>query len=136
MTFWEFVSVNDLKERYNDKIENYLIKTVVGQIDIKSLKMGINKAWNEHNLKNILNETNLFEINNKFINNIKTIRSIGQVYTYNRLPFPFKVYQKYWSKLIAINKSYKSYYAVIKDYLKGILHYNNTTVFYEGKAII
>ena len=119
-TFWEFISINVLKERYNENINNYIKKAIVA-IEIKKeeiLKLGAIKNWNYHNLKEILNS-----IDNNFRKDVKTIRKVGQVYTFSHSTFSlsFRLYQDNYTKLKRLNSKYGSYYNADKDYELGIL---------------
>jgi len=130
-TFFEFVNANDLEERYQENIVNYIKKTIVGQLDTEAIKIGVTKNWNEHNLKTIFNSLE----NTKYHKQIQIIREVGQVYTYTRLPVSFSLYQNYYMLLKKANKKYMSYYNVITDYLNGILEVRNDIFFYNGRAI-
>ena len=130
-TFLEFVNANDLEERYQENIVNYIKKTIAGQLDTEAIKIGITKNWNEHNLKTIFNSLE----NTKYHKQIQMIREVGQVYTYTRLPVSFSLYQSYYILLKKVNKRYMSYYNVITDYLNGIIKVSNNEFFYNGKAI-
>jgi len=77
--FLEFVSLSDLKERYNKNIINYIKKTVVFQIDLAALKIGAIKNWTSHNIKTILNSIE----DSQFRKNVRIIRKVGQVYTFS-----------------------------------------------------
>ncbi len=132
-TFWEFLSVNDLKKRYNENIINYIKKTVVSQIDLTLLKIGTAKNWTIHNIKEILNSIN----NSDFSKHIKIIRKVGQVYTFSHSLFvlKFKLYQNNYSNLIQVNPKYKSYYRADKDFERNILQYINNQFFYRNTII-
>ena len=132
-TFWEFLSINDLKERYNENIINYIKKTMVSQIDLTALKIGTAKNWTSHNIKEILNSIN----NSDFSKHIKIIRKVGQVYTFSHSLFAlkFKLYQDNYSKLIQVNNKYKSYYRANKDFERNILQYINNQFFYRNTII-
>ena len=133
-TFWEFLSINNLKDRYNENILNYIKKTVASQIDLETIKIGTTKNWTSHNIKSIIHSIE----NSNFRNDIKIIRKVGQVYTYSYSTFAlkFKLYQNNYSKLIKINKIYNSYYRANKDFKRGILsttkdkklYYNNIAI--------
>ena len=132
-TFWEFLSINDLKERYNENIINYIKKTMVSQIDLTALKIGTAKNWTSHNIKEILNSIN----NSDFSKHIKIIRKVGQVYTfsYSLFALKFKLYQKNYSNLIKINPKYKSYYRANKDFEIGMIQYINKNFFYRNTIV-
>lgn len=130
-TFFEFVNANDLKERYQENIVNYIKKTIAGQLDTETIKIGVAKNWNEHNLKTIFNSLQ----NTKYHKQIQMIRQVGQVYTYTRLPVSFSLYQSYYMLLKKVNKKYMSYYNVITDYLNGILEVKNNKFFYNSNLI-
>jgi len=133
-TFWEFVSISDLKNRYNENILNYIKKTVASQIDLETIKIGTTKNWTSHNIKSIIHSIE----NSNFRNDIKIIRKVGLVYTYSYSTFAlkFKLYQSNYSKLIKMNKRYNSYYRANKDFKRGILsttkdkklYYNNIAI--------
>ena len=126
-TFWEFVSLSDLKERYNENIINYIKKTMVSQIDSAVLKIGTAKNWTSHNIKAILNSIE----NSQFRKNVEIIRKVGQVYTfsYSLFKLKFRLYQDNYSNLIQINPKYKSYYRADRDFGNGILQYDNNYFF-------
>ena len=132
-TFWEFLSINDLKERYNENIINYIKKTVVSQIDLTALKIGAVKNWTSHNIKTILNSIE----NSQFRRDVKIIRKVGQIYTFSHSLFAlkFKLYQKNYSNLIKVNPKYKSYYRADKDFNQGILKFINQKIFYKNTII-
>jgi len=126
-TFWEFVSLSDLKERYNENIINYIKKTMVSQIDLAAFKIGAIKNWTSHNIKTILNSIE----DSQFRKNVRIIRKVGQVYTFSSSLFKlkFRLYQDNYSNLIQINLKYKSYYRADRDFGNGILQYDNNYFF-------
>jgi len=132
-TFWEFLSANDLLERYNENIINYIKKTIVSQIDKEVFKIGAVKNWNSHNIKTILNSIE----NPQFRRDVKIIRKVGQIYTFSHSLFAlkFRLYQDNYSKLIQANNKYKSYYRADKDFTKGILQFINQKFFYRNTII-
>ena len=132
-TFWEFVSINDLIERYNENILNYIKKTVVSQVDLKTLKIGAAKNWTSHNIKEILDSID----NSDYRKHIQTIRKVGQIYTFSHSLFvlKFRLYQDNYSKLIQINSKYKSYYRADKDFERNILQYVNNQFLYRNTVI-
>ena len=134
-TLWEFVSTNDLKERYNENINNYIKKTLVAAKLKKEeiLKLGVLKNWNRHNLKEIISIENIDTINDDFRKDVKTIREVGQVYTYSHSIFSlkFRLYQNNYSELKKINLKYGSYYNADKDYELGRLIYVNNKFQYK-----
>lgn len=132
-TFWEFLSINDLIEKYNENIINYIKKTIVSQIDKEVFKIGAIKNWNLHNLKTILNSIE----NPQFRKDVKVIRKVGQIYTYSHSLFAlkFRLYQDNYSKLVQVNNQFKSYYRANKDFERGILQFINQKIFYNNVMI-
>ncbi len=114
--FIEFVSINDLKERYQKNILEYITKTVIShnkinENDLKVIKMGVMKNYNEHHVKSLIESAN----NSKFKNDVKLIRSIcKKIYTTTRFPISYHAYQRNYMKLIKQNKNFKKFYNVIK----------------------
>jgi len=95
-TFWEFMTVNDLKERYNENILNYIKKTIVSQIDLETFKTGVAKNWTSYNVKTILKSIE----KSKFKRDVEIVRTVGQVYTFSHSTFALKyrLYQDNYSK--------------------------------------
>jgi hypothetical protein len=132
ITFIEFVTLNDLEERYNENITKYITKTIIAQYDLKTIKTGVIKSINKHNLKGIIKSAK----NLKFREQVKIIRNIcGKVYTTSRFPVSFHLYQRNYTKLVKINKKFKSFYNVIKSCERGYLQVKNGKFFYMGKEV-
>jgi len=129
-TFWEFVTLSDLKKRYNENIINYIKKTMVSQIDLAAFKIGAIKNWTSHNIKIILNSIE----DSQFRKNVRIIRNVGQVYTFlsSLFKLKFRLYQDNYSKFIQANNKYKSYYRADKDFTKGIFQFINQKFFYRN----
>ena len=136
--FIEFVSLNDLKERYQKNILEYITKTVIShnQIskdDLKVVKMGIIKNYNEHHIKSLVRSVHTSD----FKKDIELIRSIcKKIYTTTRFPISYHVYQRNYMKLIKCSKNFKKFFNVIKACETGVLELKNNTFYYYGKEVI
>ena len=131
-TFFEFVTLNDLKKRYNENITNYITKTILAQYDLQTIKTGVNKSINIHNLKDLIKSAE----NKYFREQVKKIRNIcGKVYTTTRFPVSFHLYQRNYTKLVKVNKKFRSFYNVIKSFESGYLQIKNNKFFYMGKEV-
>ena len=131
--FFEFISINDLKERYQKNIIDYITKTIISQYNLKVIKMGVMKNYNEHHVKALLKSAN----NSDFKRDIELIRSIcKKVYTTTRFPVSYHAYQRNYMKLIKQDKNFKKFYNVIKACETGILELKNNTFYYYGKEVI
>jgi hypothetical protein len=139
-TFWEFLSVKDIRDRYDDNIVKYLKKTLVAKFTSKQIDNILNfdknkvkihqriliEGWIKYSLKSILNSIDYPQDKNeseKFRNNVNTIRKVGQVYTFSNSTFTlkFKLYQQYYTRLKNLHKKYGFYYNADKDFEFGIL---------------
>jgi len=136
--FIEFVSLNDLKRRYQKNILEYITKTVIShnkisQDDLKIIKMGVMKNYNEHHIKSFIKSAH----NSDFKKDIELIRSIcKKVYTTTRFPISYHAYQRNYMKLIKHNKNFKKFYNVIRACETGILELKNNVFYYNGKKVV
>jgi hypothetical protein len=149
-TFWEFISIKDLKERYIENIVNYIIKTFVAKFTpeeineiltkdnkIKIIQKIAIESCVKYTLKDILNSIDYPKNNSKakkLRKNVETIRKVGQVYTfsYSTFTLPFKLYQENYTKLKNLHKKYGFYYNADKDYELGRLIYRNNEFHYNS----
>jgi len=114
----EFYNETMIRERYDEKIVNYLTKTMSGDYALKesTVKEGVTKCQIEHDTKTLYDDDYITKLQLRFI------RMLGKrVYTHSRLPFPFKLYQQYYKKLVAFDKNYTVYYNCIEAVRKGTL---------------
>lgn len=136
--FIEFVSIKDLKERYQKNILEYITKTVLGKDDIneddlKALKMGVLKNYNNHHIKSLIKSAK----NLNFKSDVEVIRNIcRKVYTTTRFPVSYHTYQRNYMKLIKHNKSFRKFFNVIKAYEIGILELKHNKFYYVGREIV
>lgn len=130
-TFLEFVDEKGLKARYNENIIDYLKKTIVSQLDYDIIQYAVSKNWNEHNLKNIFKSL----INKKSYQEIRRIREVGRVYSHSVLPFPFRLYQKYYMCLKKRDKKYAVYYNIISDYLNGKIIIKENKIYLDNELL-
>ena len=131
-TFFEFVTLNDLKERYNENITNYITKTILAQYDLQTIKTGVIKNLNIHNIKNLIKSSE----DKNFREQVRTIRNYcRKVYTTTQFPVSFYLYQRNYTKLLKVNKKFKSFYNVIKSFERGYLTIKSDRFFYLGKEV-
>jgi len=131
-TIFEFVTLNNLKERYNNNITNYITKTILAQYDLKTIKTGVIKSINLHNIKDIIKSAE----NRYFRKEVQKVRSIcRKVYTTTRFPVSFYLYQRNYTKLIKVNIRFKNFYNVIQSFEKGFLQIKNGKFFYMGNEV-
>ena len=117
-TVVEFYDESIIRERYNEKIVNYLTKTMDKKFQLPEtvVKEGVGKCQISHDTKTLYDEDELSRQQLRFI------RLVGrQVYTHSWLPFPFKLYQKNYRRLVAYKKAYTVYYNCIQDLIEGKL---------------
>jgi len=114
----EFYTEAMIRERYDEKITHYLIKTFDGgyALDEISIKEGVAKCQIGHDTKTLYASEKLAKLQMRFI------RMVGRrVYTHSRLPVSFAWYQKHFKELVALDPEYRLFYKVIQDVESGKL---------------
>lgn len=122
----EFYTANMMKERYEEKIENYLVKTLLNTYKLpdRTIKEGAAKVQFNHDAKTLFDDSYVTEIQKAFI------RLVGnKVYTHSKMPFPFKLYQKFRKKLIAHDKDYRLFHHAIKEIQEGNIVIKNGVIY-------
>ena len=114
----EFYSKKMMKDRYEELIVDYLVKTLDGEyaLDEKYVKEGVAKCQLGHDTKAIFDDNYVTRLQVRFI------RLVGKrLYTHSRLPFPFKLYQQHYKALVNYDKNYTIYWLCIEDFREGKL---------------
>lgn len=124
----EFYSEQMMRDRYEELIVDYLVKTLGGEyaLDEKYVKEGVGKCQLGHDTKTVFSDDYIARLQVRFV------RLVGKrLYTHSRLPFPFKLYQQHYKTLVSYDKNYTLYYRCIEDLLEGRLVVKGQHIFNE-----
>jgi hypothetical protein len=108
----EFYTESMIRDRYEEDIARYLIKTLDGEYELAEtdIKEGVAKCQLKHDTKTMLDDNDISKLHVRFIRKIG-----GRIYTHSVLPFPFKLYQRHFKTLVAYRPEYSIYYNCIAD---------------------
>ncbi len=122
----EFYTEQMINDRYEEQVTNYLIKTLNGKYELEEsiVKEGVAKCQLGHDTKTVFSDNYISKLQVRFV------RLIGKrLYTHSVLPFPFKIYQRYYKILKEYNPNYTLYYRCITDVQEGKLTVKGQNIF-------